>query len=49
MEDDNIFCTQLEEAERIISEKSHQIRDDFSRDRDRIMYSKAFRRLSGKR
>ena len=48
MEEKSIFCTQSEDAERIISEEKHQIRDDFSRDRDRIMYSKSFRRLSGK-
>ncbi|MFU7516842.1 deoxyguanosinetriphosphate triphosphohydrolase family protein [Clostridium sp. HCS.1] len=39
--DDNI-------AKRIKKEKSHTIRNDFQRDRDRIMYSRAFRRLSGK-
>lgn len=48
MGEKSIFCTQSEEAKRIISEDTHQIRDDFSRDRDRIMYSKSFRRLSGK-
>lgn len=36
-------------AERTVKkEKRHPIRNKFERDRDRIMYSKAFRRLSGK-
>lgn len=30
------------------NEKSHPYRSDFMRDRDRILYSKAFRRLAGK-
>ncbi|MBU5301294.1 dNTP triphosphohydrolase [Clostridium sporogenes] len=37
-----------EYAERIEEENKHPIRSKFERDRDRIMYSKAFRRLSGK-
>lgn len=45
---DNIFCAQSEDASRIINEGDHQLRDKFDRDRDRIMYSKSFRRLSGK-
>ncbi|WP_407647620.1 deoxyguanosinetriphosphate triphosphohydrolase family protein [Clostridium brassicae] len=35
-------------AQRIEEEDKHPIRSKFERDRDRIMYSKAFRRLSGK-
>ncbi len=37
-----------ENSERIKSEVEHKIRSEFERDRDRIMYSRAFRRLSGK-
>ncbi|KEH96792.1 hypothetical protein Z962_05910 [Clostridium botulinum C/D str. BKT12695] len=38
-----------EYAERIVEkENKHPIRSKFERDRDRIMYSRAFRRLSGK-
>lgn len=48
MKEENIFYTQSEDTDRIIHEKEHRIRDNFSRDRDRIMYSKSFRRLSGK-
>lgn len=35
-------------AERIFSEDSQKYRDNFQKDRDRILYSKSFRRLSGK-
>lgn len=43
------LATNDEYAERIIEkETKHPIRSKFERDRDRIMYSRAFRRLSGK-
>lgn len=35
-------------ATRETEEKSHEIRSEFQRDRDRILYSRAFRRLNGK-
>jgi len=35
-------------AIRFFNENKHSIRTKFERDRDRILYSKAFRRLSGK-
>lgn len=43
-----IFMAREEEAVRVYEEKPHKIRDKFDRDRDRILYSRAFRRLSGK-
>ena len=33
---------------RVHEEREHGYRDAFSRDRDRILYSRGFRRLSGK-
>jgi len=36
------------EAKRKCKEEKHEFRTKFDRDRDRILYSKAFRRLSGK-
>lgn len=44
----NIFIARDEEVSRIIEENEHPLRGKFERDRDRIMYSKPFRRLSGK-
>lgn len=44
----NIFMAYDKEASRIIEENKHPLRGEFERDRDRIMYSKPFRRLSGK-
>lgn len=43
-----IFIANEIEAKRIIEEDEHTLRSKFERDRDRIMYSKFFRRLSGK-
>lgn len=44
-----MFAANPDYAKRIYEcEKEHEIRDKFERDRDRILYSKAFRRLSGK-
>lgn len=48
MKINNIFIARDEEASRIIEENKHPLRGEFERDRDRIMYSKPFRRLSGK-
>lgn len=42
------FAACPEDTERIHKEKPHEFRDDFHRDRDRILYSSDFRRLSGK-
>lgn len=44
-----IFKADQEESKRNYKkEKEHEFRSKFERDRDRILYSKAFRRLSGK-
>lgn len=44
-----LFKAQEEKAKRWSEEeKKHDIRNKFQRDRDRILYSRAFRRLSGK-
>lgn len=49
MDEIKIFNAPIEHAKRISGDtKTAQKRNDFMRDRDRIMYSKAFRRLSGK-
>lgn len=48
IEDFKILATNDYNANRIKYEEKHLIRSEFERDRDRIMYSKAFRRLSGK-
>lgn len=42
------FQAQERYSAREFKEAPHPIRGDFSRDRDRILYSKAFRRLGGK-
>jgi dGTPase len=42
------FSTQEEWARRHVEEKDDKYRSKFARDRDRILYSKGFRRLSGK-
>lgn len=44
----NIFIAKEDMAECRYYEESHKIREKFERDRDRILYSRAFRRLSGK-
>ena len=44
----NCFAIQVDWAKRQTHEEEHKYRDKFSRDRDRILYSKEFRRLSGK-
>lgn len=44
----NIFSAREEDTNRPYIQKKHAIRGEFERDRDRILYSKAFRRLSGK-
>lgn len=46
--DYKMFRSNAKNAVRINKEEEHHLRDAFDRDRDRIMYSKAFRRLSGK-
>lgn len=48
MNDFKVFAASEENSFRTFEEKSHAIRNKFDRDRDRILYSKAFRRLSGK-
>ena len=44
------LATNSKFAKRVVNcgEDKHTIRNEFERDRDRIMYSRAFRRLSGK-
>ena len=42
------FCANPDRARRQHTETTHNYRDNFARDRDRILYSKEFRRLSGK-
>lgn len=54
MEEENkkytYLAANIKFAKRLVNseEEKHKIRSEFERDRDRIMYSKAFRRLSGK-
>jgi dGTPase len=48
MKEFKIFAAKVENSNRVFIEKPHEIRNEFDRDRDRILYSKAFRRLSGK-
>ena len=48
MEISKIFIARDNVASRIVEENEHPLRSNFERDRDRIMYSRAFRRLSGK-
>ena len=42
------FAAPAKFARRATEEKIHKYRSEFQRDRDRILYSKAFRRLNGK-
>lgn len=42
------FQARPNETERIVPIATHEYRDDFQRDRDRVLYSKEFRRISGK-
>ena len=44
----NKFAADENYSVRIFAEQEHEFRSKFDRDRDRILYSKAFRRLSGK-
>ena len=44
----SFFCAKPEETNRLFYTKPHEFRNNFQRDRDRILYSKEFRRLSGK-
>lgn len=48
MREFTILAAKEEYSLRISTEKTHEYRSKFERDRDRILYSKAFRRLSGK-
>ena len=43
-----LFRAKEENTERFAKEEKHELRGEFDRDRDRILYSRAFRRLSGK-
>lgn len=43
-----IFAARPEDTSRLEKIEKHEFRDEFQRDRDRILYSKEFRRLSGK-
>ncbi|MGL6105126.1 dGTP triphosphohydrolase, partial [Romboutsia sp.] len=43
-----VLAASQEEAQRSTTIKEHDIRSKFQRDRDRILYSRAFRRLGGK-
>ena len=43
-----LFRTNAKDASRLAKEKEHEYRDAFQRDRDRLLYSTEFRRLSGK-
>lgn len=47
-QDLSCFAVKEEWARRHVEEKDDEYRSKFSRDRDRILYSKEFRRLSGK-
>ncbi|MDF2533165.1 MAG: hypothetical protein K0Q65_2746, partial [Clostridia bacterium] len=47
MKNFKILSAREENSIRIFDEQPHEIRGEFDRDRDRILYSKAFRRLSG--
>lgn len=46
--DYSIFSANQSYSVRLYAEEEHNFRSKFERDRDRILYSKAFRRLSGK-
>lgn len=48
MSDFSVFKAKEEQSKRSVDELAHEFRGEFDRDRDRILYSKAFRRLSGK-
>lgn len=43
-----LFAARDHDATRSYEEENHEFRTKFERDRDRILYSKEFRRLSGK-
>jgi dGTPase len=45
---ENVFAAPSEYVKRAEAEGKSMFRSDFQRDRDRILYSKSFRRLSGK-
>lgn len=48
MENFSMYAANEIHSNRKYKEKSHKTRGEFDRDRDRILYSKAFRRLNGK-
>jgi dGTPase len=48
MNNTNIFIANQDFAQRLHPEKEHSFRSCFERDRDRILYSKEFRRLNRK-